>query len=86
MVSEKFSAAAAARTAAAAALAKGMGIDTVASLALAPVRRAVRANHRRLLWAEWFREIRLRLRHLASRTGLAVLRLFRRQARWLTKP
>jgi hypothetical protein len=67
MVSEKFAAAAAARTAAAGALARGMGIDRAASLALAPVRRAVRANHRRLLLAERFRGMRLRLRHLASK-------------------
>jgi hypothetical protein len=67
MVSEKFAAAAAARSAAAAALAKGKGIDAAARLALAPVRQAVRANHRRLLWAEWFRGTRLRLRHLASK-------------------
>jgi hypothetical protein len=67
MVSEKFAAAAAARTAAAGALARGMGIDRAASLALAPVRRAVRANHRRLLWAERLRGTRQRLRHLASK-------------------
>jgi hypothetical protein len=48
MVSEKVAAAAAAQAAAAAAIAGGKGIETVASLALAPLKRAVRANHRRL--------------------------------------
>jgi hypothetical protein len=46
MVSEKIAAAAASQAAAAAALAAGKGIETAASVALAPVKRAVRANHR----------------------------------------
>ena len=78
MVSEKFAAAAAARKVAAAALAKGKGIDTAASLALGPVRRTVRANHRRLLWAERFGEMRKRLRRLALRADVAVARVFKR--------
>ena len=77
MVSEKFAAAAAARKVAAVALAKGKGIDTAASLALGPVKRAVRANHRRLLWAERFRGIVVPLRSLARRTGVAVGRAFK---------
>jgi hypothetical protein len=48
MVSEKIAAAAASQAEAAAALAAGKGIETAASVALAPVKRAVRANHRRL--------------------------------------
>jgi hypothetical protein len=79
MVSEKFAAAAAARKVAAAALAKGEGIDTAASLALRPVRRAVRANHRRLLWAERFRGIVAPLRNLPRRTSVAARRVFKRE-------
>src|ERR1700681_26527 len=48
MVSEKIAAAADSQAAAVAALAAGKGIETAASVALAPVKRAVRANHRRL--------------------------------------
>jgi hypothetical protein len=48
MVSEKVSAAAAAQAAAAAALISGKGIGTAAMAALAPVKRMVHANHRRL--------------------------------------
>jgi hypothetical protein len=48
MVSEKIAAAAAAQAAATRALAGGEGIETAATVALAPVKRAVRANHRRL--------------------------------------
>jgi hypothetical protein len=48
MVSEKVAAAAAAQAAAAAALVGGKGLETAATAALAPVKRAVRANHRRL--------------------------------------
>jgi hypothetical protein len=48
MVSEKIAAGAAAQAAAAKALASGKGIGTAATVALAPVKRAVRANHRRL--------------------------------------
>jgi hypothetical protein len=81
MVSEKFAAAAAARKVAAAALAKGKGIDAAAMLALVPVRRTVRANHRRLLWAERFWAMRLRLRRLASRAGRALARVLKAAAR-----
>jgi hypothetical protein len=80
MVSEKFAAAIAARKVAAAALAKGKGIDAAASLALGPVRRAVRANHRRLMRAERFRGMRLRMRNLATRAGLAMARMFKAAA------
>jgi hypothetical protein len=48
MVSEKVSAGVAARAAAAAALVGGKGAEMAARAALAPVKRAVRANHRRL--------------------------------------
>ena len=47
MVSEKFAAAAASHAAAAAALAGDKGMETAVTLALAPAKRAVRANHRR---------------------------------------
>jgi hypothetical protein len=53
MVSEKVAAYAAAQTAAAAALVTGKGLQTAATAALAPVKRAVRANHRRLSRAKW---------------------------------
>ena len=81
MVSEKFAAAAAARKVAAAALANGKGIDTATRLALGPVKRAVQANHRRLLWAERFRVMRSRLRRSALRVGLVMTRMFRPAAR-----
>jgi hypothetical protein len=48
MVSEKFAAGATAHAAAAAALASGKGIEAAGILALAPVKRTVRANRRRL--------------------------------------
>ena len=64
--------------AAAAALAKGQWIDTAAMLALVPVRRTVRANHRRLVRAERLRGMRLRLRRLADRAGRAI--------GWMIKP
>ena len=48
MVAEKFAVAAAAQAAAASALARGRSIHAAAALALVPVRRRVRANHRRL--------------------------------------
>jgi hypothetical protein len=79
MVSEKFAAAAAARKVAAAALAKGKGIDTAAMLALVPVRRTVRANHRRLLRAERFRVLRTRVRCLLGRAGPVIGRMFKHQ-------
>jgi hypothetical protein len=49
MVTEKFVAVAAGQSAGAIALASGKSMDAAAELALAPVRRRVRANHRRLL-------------------------------------
>jgi hypothetical protein len=49
MVTEKFAAAVAAQAAAANALARGRSIHDAAALALIPVRRRVRANHRRLM-------------------------------------
>jgi hypothetical protein len=64
MVSEKFAAAAAAQAAAAAALAGGKGIDAAATLALVPVKQAVRANHRRLSRAKRFDDVMLCLRRV----------------------
>jgi len=64
MASEKFAAAAAARAAGAAALAAGKGIDTALALALAPVMRTVRANHRRLSQAERIDGVILGMRRL----------------------
>jgi hypothetical protein len=49
MVAEKFAAAVAAQSAAARALAGGLSMHEAAALALAPVRRRVQANHRRLM-------------------------------------
>jgi hypothetical protein len=48
MMTEKFVAAVAAQSAGAIALASGKSMEAAAELALAPVRRRVRANHRRL--------------------------------------
>jgi len=48
MVAEKFAAVAAAHDAASGALASGKSLQVAAALALAPMRRRVRANHRRL--------------------------------------
>jgi hypothetical protein len=64
MVSEKIAAAAAAQAAAAAALAGGKGLETAATAALGPVKRAVRANHRRLSRAKRIDGVVLRLRRL----------------------
>jgi hypothetical protein len=64
MVSEKIAAAAAAQAAAAAALAAGKGIETAATVALAPVKRAVRANHRRLSRAKRIDGMMFNLRRL----------------------
>jgi hypothetical protein len=64
MVSEKFTAAAASQAAAAAALAGGKGIETAATLALAPVKRAVRANRRRLSRAKWIDDVISYMRRL----------------------
>jgi hypothetical protein len=48
MMTEKFVAAVAGQSAGAIALASGKSMEAAAELALAPVRRRVRANHRRL--------------------------------------
>jgi hypothetical protein len=48
MVTEKFAATSAALAAATSALAGGKSFEAAAKLALAPIRRRVRANHRRL--------------------------------------
>jgi hypothetical protein len=64
MVSEKVAAANAARTAASAALAGGKGIEAAATAALVPVKRPVRANHRRLSRANLVEGVRLRLSRL----------------------
>jgi hypothetical protein len=48
MVTEKFAAASASLAAATKALATGKSFEAAAKLALAPIRRSVRANHRRL--------------------------------------
>jgi hypothetical protein len=48
MVSEKIAAAAAGHAAATSAVASGKGLDRAAARALAPVKRTVRANRRRL--------------------------------------
>jgi hypothetical protein len=64
MVTEKIAAAGAAQTAASAALAGGKGIEAAAAAALVPVKRAVRANHRRLTRASWVDGVRLRLSRL----------------------
>jgi hypothetical protein len=48
MVAEKFAAMSAAHDAASAALLRGQSLHTATALALVPVRRRVRANHRRL--------------------------------------
>jgi hypothetical protein len=52
MVSEKIAAAAAARAAAVKALAGGKGVEAATAAALAPVKRKVRANRRRLTRAK----------------------------------
>jgi hypothetical protein len=67
MVSEKI--AAAAQAAAAAALAGGKGIEAATAAALAPVKRAVRANHRRLPRAKRIDDVVSRLRRLIPKSG-----------------
>jgi hypothetical protein len=69
MVSEKVAAAAAAHAAAAAALARGKGIEAATAAALAPVKRAVRANHRRLSGAKRIDGAVSHLRRLLSKSG-----------------
>jgi len=66
MVSEKIAAAAAAQVAAATALAASKGIEAAASAALAPVKRAVRANHRRLSRAKRIDGVFSHMRRLVS--------------------
>jgi len=67
MVSEKIAAGAAAHAAAAKALASGKGVEAAAALALAPVKRVVRANHRRLSRAERIEDLISRVRRLLPR-------------------
>ena len=69
LVSEKFAATAAAQAAAAAALAGGKGIEAAATVALAPVKRAVRANHRRLSRAKRIDGVISRLRRMLPGSG-----------------
>jgi hypothetical protein len=64
MVSEKVSAAVAAQAAAAAALVGGKGAEITATAALAPVKRAVRANHRRLSRAKQIDSVVSNMRRL----------------------
>jgi hypothetical protein len=66
MVLEKIVAVAAGQAAAAAALAAGKGIETATLVALAPVKRAVRANHRRLSREKRIDTVVSRLRRLLS--------------------
>jgi hypothetical protein len=67
MVSEKIAAGAAAQAAAAKALASGKGIGIAAAVALAPVKRAVRANHRRLSRAKRIDSALAHLRRLMGK-------------------
>jgi len=66
MVTEKIAAAATAQVAAATALATGKGVDAAASAALAPIKRAVRANHRRLSRAKRIDDVFSQMRRLVS--------------------
>ena len=74
MVSEKIAAAAVAQAAAAAALASGKGIEAATTAALAPVKRAVRANHRRLSRAKYIDGVVLGLRRLVPKSGFGQYR------------
>jgi hypothetical protein len=67
MVLEKITAGAAAQAAAAKALANGKGIEAAATVALAPLKRAVRANHRRLSRAKKIDSALARLRRLLGK-------------------
>jgi hypothetical protein len=67
MVSEKVAASAAAQAAAAAALVSGKGLETAATAALAPVKQAVRANHRRLSRAKRIDGVISNMRRLLRR-------------------
>jgi hypothetical protein len=64
MVSEKVSAAAASQTAATAALLGGKGLKRAAAAALVPLKRAVRANHRRLSKANRINGVMSNMRRL----------------------
>jgi hypothetical protein len=75
MVSEKIAAAAAAQAAAARALVGGKGIETAATVALAPVKRAVRANHRRLSRAKKIDGVIWRLHRLLPPSGVSAISL-----------
>jgi hypothetical protein len=66
MVSEKLAAASAAQTGAAGALASGKGIGAATQGAIAPVKRTVRANRRRLTFSRWIDSGITRLRNLAK--------------------
>jgi hypothetical protein len=67
MVSEKVSATVAAQAAAAAALFGCKGAEMAATAALAPVKRAVRANHRRLSRAKRIDSVVSNMRRLLRR-------------------
>jgi len=67
MVSEKIAAVGAAHAAAAKALVNGKGIEAATTVALAPVKRAVRANHRRLSRARKIDTALARLRKLLGK-------------------
>ena len=81
IISEKFAAVAAARAAAAAALAAGKGVDAAASLALVPVQKAVRGNHRRLTRIKRFDEVKLAVRRAVRGAGHVIGRVLRFRAR-----
>jgi hypothetical protein len=66
MVSEKVAAASAAQTGAARALASGKGIGAATQAAIAPVKRTVRANRRRLTISRWIDNGISRLRKLTK--------------------
>jgi len=70
----EIAAAAAAQAAAAAALASGKGIDAATTAALAPVKRAVRANHRRLSRAKRIDDVVSGLRRLLPKSGFGRYR------------
>jgi hypothetical protein len=66
MVSEKVAAASAAQAGAAGALASGKGIGAATQAAIAPVKRTVRANRRRLTISRWIDSGMARLRKLTK--------------------
>jgi hypothetical protein len=66
MILEKFAAAAAAQAAAASALIRGRNIETAATRAIAPIKRTVRANRRRLGRAKRFDKAMLVLHRMVS--------------------